>query len=203
MEVLGSLEPFEATPQCSLWRETILNHTVEGATGTSLAVQWVRLRASTAVGMGSIPGGGTKIPHAVRHGQKKKTNHGQSKIKKKNRKKEQGPLVNCVTFESLGWVVSSVARGRPVLALSRIWSSQSSRETPREFCLSFWLALIYLNWVGSFSVLSFSLSSSKMTQRGLKHELEERMKAWPPAHIGPSSSSSSRVAITAMARILF
>ena len=33
-------------------------------------VQWVRLLASTAEGMGSTPGGGTKILHAVQHGQK-------------------------------------------------------------------------------------------------------------------------------------
>ena len=32
--------------------------------GTSLAVQWLRLGASTAGGMGSIPGWGTKILHA-------------------------------------------------------------------------------------------------------------------------------------------
>ena len=38
-------------------------------TGTSLAVQWLGLRASTAGGTGSIPGPGTKIPHAM---QKKK-----------------------------------------------------------------------------------------------------------------------------------
>ena len=40
--------------------------------GTSLAVQWLRLQASTAGGMGSVPGLGTKIPHAVQSGQKKK-----------------------------------------------------------------------------------------------------------------------------------
>ena len=40
--------------------------------GTSLAVQWLRLRASTAGGKGSITGQGTKIPQAERHGQKKK-----------------------------------------------------------------------------------------------------------------------------------
>ena len=34
--------------------------------GTSLAVQWLRVHASTAGGMGLIPGQGTKIPHAVR-----------------------------------------------------------------------------------------------------------------------------------------
>ena len=31
---------------------------------TSLVVQWLRLQASTSGGMGSIPGWGTKIPHA-------------------------------------------------------------------------------------------------------------------------------------------
>ena len=35
-------------------------------------VQWLRLRASTAGGTGSIPGWGTKILHAARCGQKKK-----------------------------------------------------------------------------------------------------------------------------------
>ena len=32
--------------------------------GTYLAVQWLRLHAATAGGMGSIPGPGTKILHA-------------------------------------------------------------------------------------------------------------------------------------------
>ena len=36
------------------------------ALGASLAVQWLRLCASTAGGMGSIPGPGTKISFAVR-----------------------------------------------------------------------------------------------------------------------------------------
>ena len=35
-------------------------------TRTSLAVQWLRLRASTAGGVGTIPGQGTKIPHAAK-----------------------------------------------------------------------------------------------------------------------------------------
>ena len=38
--------------------------------GTSLAVQWLRLCASTAGGMGLIPGQGTKILHAAQHSQK-------------------------------------------------------------------------------------------------------------------------------------
>ena len=39
--------------------------------GTSLAVQWLRLQASTAGGMDSIPGWGPKILHDAWHGQKK------------------------------------------------------------------------------------------------------------------------------------
>ena len=35
-------------------------------------VQWLRLRDYPAGGTGSIPGWGTKIPHAPRRGQKKK-----------------------------------------------------------------------------------------------------------------------------------
>ena len=35
-------------------------------------VQWLGLCASAAGGMGSIPGWGTKIPHAARHSQEKK-----------------------------------------------------------------------------------------------------------------------------------
>ena len=37
-------------------------------------VQWLRLRASNAGGACSIPGWGTKIPRAVRQGQKKPKN---------------------------------------------------------------------------------------------------------------------------------
>ena len=36
------------------------------SSGTSLVVQWLRPHASNVGGMGSIPGWGTKIPHAVR-----------------------------------------------------------------------------------------------------------------------------------------
>ena len=41
-------------------------------TGTSLVVQRLTHRASKAGDMGSIPGWGTKIPHAVQCGQKQK-----------------------------------------------------------------------------------------------------------------------------------
>ena len=40
--------------------------------GTTLVVQWLRLHTSTAGGGGSIPGQGTKISHALGHGQKRK-----------------------------------------------------------------------------------------------------------------------------------
>ena len=41
----------------------------KGMSGTSLAVQCLRLCASTAGGMGSIPGQGNEIPNALQHGQ--------------------------------------------------------------------------------------------------------------------------------------
>ena len=40
--------------------------------GTSLVGQWLRLHAFSAGGVGSIPGRGTKIPHAVWPKKKKK-----------------------------------------------------------------------------------------------------------------------------------
>ena len=40
--------------------------------GTSLAVQWLRLRASNAGGAGLIPGRGTKTLHAVGCSQERK-----------------------------------------------------------------------------------------------------------------------------------
>ena len=42
--------------------------------GNYLTVQWLGLHASTAGGTGLIPDQGTKIPHAMRCGQKKKFN---------------------------------------------------------------------------------------------------------------------------------
>ena len=40
--------------------------------GTSLAVQWLGVCALTAMGPGSIPGWGTKIPQAAWRSQKEK-----------------------------------------------------------------------------------------------------------------------------------
>ena len=47
----------------------------DGSAGTSLTVQWLRLRTPNAGGMGSNPGAGTKTLHAVRRGQKQKQNN--------------------------------------------------------------------------------------------------------------------------------
>ena len=44
------------------------------SSGSSLVVQWLRLCASSAGGVGSIPGQGAKIPHATGYGQKLKVN---------------------------------------------------------------------------------------------------------------------------------
>ena len=44
-------------------------------TGTSLAAQWVRPRASIAGGTGTSPGLGTKIPRATQHGKNKTDKH--------------------------------------------------------------------------------------------------------------------------------
>ena len=56
----------------------------------SLEVQWLRLHASNAGGEGSVPGWGTKIPHATRHGQKNPQKTKQNKPTEK--KKKQGVL---------------------------------------------------------------------------------------------------------------
>ena len=57
------------------WTENKISIKNYWVNGTSLAVQWLRLHASTARGMGLIPGQGTKILHAAtgtRQSQKKK-----------------------------------------------------------------------------------------------------------------------------------
>ena len=48
--------------------------------GTSLVVQWLRLHASNAGGAGSLPGWGTKIPHAPQHGSAKKKRNENSNV---------------------------------------------------------------------------------------------------------------------------
>ena len=49
-----------------MWSAVCITGAQERVAGASLLVQRSGLRASTAGGTGSIPGRGTKIPHAVR-----------------------------------------------------------------------------------------------------------------------------------------
>ena len=53
------------------WRENILSIKYKGKIWTPLVVQQLRLCASTAEGMGSSPGQGTKIPRATSPSPKK------------------------------------------------------------------------------------------------------------------------------------
>ena len=68
---------------------TVLTYTyvraeAEGLIGTSPVVRWLRLCASNAGGVGSIPGQGTKTPHATKHDQKTRT-----KKKKETQRKQK------------------------------------------------------------------------------------------------------------------
>ena len=54
----------------SHWRKRVLD--MDSQKGDFLAVQWLRLCAPNAEGMGSIPDWGAKTLHATWHGQKKK-----------------------------------------------------------------------------------------------------------------------------------
>ena len=53
--------PTERHPSCF----QVLAITNKAAIETSLVVQWLRLHAPNAGGLGSIPGQGTKIPHTA------------------------------------------------------------------------------------------------------------------------------------------
>ena len=59
-----------AAIQNAIQRYHVICDKKKRASGVSQVVQWLRLHASTAGGMGSIPGLGTKIPHAAWCGQK-------------------------------------------------------------------------------------------------------------------------------------
>ena len=71
-------------------------------------VQWLRLCASTAGGTGLIPGWGTKIPHAVWYGQKKK----------REREKETRTCED----RDKGW--SDAGTGQMTLGATGIWERQ-------------------------------------------------------------------------------
>ena len=56
-------------------------------------VQWLRLHASNPRGVGSIPGRGTKIPHAAWRGQEN--------VKKKRKNKKKPKKTEDITDEAL------------------------------------------------------------------------------------------------------
>ena len=82
-------------------------------------VQWLRLSAFTAVGLGSTPGWGTKIPQAAWHGQKKKN-------KQKNKFNDFLILKRNTRWEFSGGLVVRIpgfhCRGTEVLQAT--WHSQ-------------------------------------------------------------------------------
>ena len=88
-------------------------------------VQWLGLRASTAGGVGLIPGQGTKIMHVVWQKKKKKSSH------HKERKKKRIPPVCFVmggienSHEvglNLSWSVSPLSQNAPSLSVSLAFS---------------------------------------------------------------------------------
>ena len=68
-------------------------------------VQWLRLHSSTVGGMDSIPGWGTKIPHATWYGQKKK--------------KEKIPIVTFHRLGTVDWPLGQAALPCPLLPRQR------------------------------------------------------------------------------------
>ena len=53
-------------------RKESIHSCIEGLRGNFLAVQWLGLFTFTAVGLGSVPGWGAKIPQAAWHSQKRR-----------------------------------------------------------------------------------------------------------------------------------
>ena len=74
-----------------------------GLKGDFPVVQWLRLCASNAGGAGSIPGQGTKIPHASWHGQKLKKKK-KNRLKGRNRKTSWEAVAIIQAKDSSGWV---------------------------------------------------------------------------------------------------
>ena len=95
--------------------------------GTSLVVQWLGLCVSTAGGTGSIPGRGTKIPHALRHGPKKKK-------KKKSVLHLEASWTNANTLRALSATLSttqSVLLNYPVVQVLSSQFRDDKTETER------------------------------------------------------------------------
>ena len=98
--------------------------------GTSLEVQWLRFRASTAGDTGSIPGlpsRGTKIQHSTRYGKKKKSECVTAL---------QWTIPLCLNFDFLMLVVESIkiTSRRETLAQEECFSKSvlNMHRSPRE-----------------------------------------------------------------------
>ena len=62
-----SKNEFGSVPTSSVFQNSLIR---VGIKGTSLACQWLRLCSSSAMCVGSIPGQGNGILHAMWHGKK-------------------------------------------------------------------------------------------------------------------------------------
>ena len=91
---------------------------------TSLAVQWLRLHAANAGGVGLIPGWGTKIPHAALCGQK--------------------ILKNKQPFMSFPWLQFSAIASHLSVSQHASWNSQDLKSSPASpLLVSFPCSLVF------------------------------------------------------------
>ena len=96
--------------------------------GTSLVIQWLRLCPSDAGGVGLVLGRGTKIPHAMQHGQKQKN----------KRKQKKNP--------KLLWCMNGPERNLKILQERKFWARERGKDLAEgqgsrraaSFCSGFW-----------------------------------------------------------------
>ena len=81
-----------------LWR-TVWRFLKKLKIGNSLVIQWLGLHIVTAKGPGSIPGGGTKIPQAAWHSQKKKKREREKETKNRARIRSSNPTPGHISGE--------------------------------------------------------------------------------------------------------
>ena len=102
-------------------------------------VQWLRVHASTAGGMGSIPGQGTKILHAAQCEKKRKKERERKKERREGRKKESKPFGVVVLEPTLKKQINK-RKSLPVPiieAVEWVWCPQVPLPSHCLFLLSF------------------------------------------------------------------
>ena len=92
--------------------------------GTSLAVQWLRFHASTAGGVGPIPGQGNEIPHAPWCGQKIKS------LKKNDNCMSLCWVIYNKDWKFADWVFMNVSL--PVLCPGQKIQAQDGKCSPKS-----------------------------------------------------------------------